>query len=84
LDSYLMKYLRRVHTVAWVELGRPSMPPEQATFQFVRSWFLTFVFICSNRYKNLEDTRLSALILLGRAFLALLVFLMLPLIWYRH
>ena len=72
--GYLMRYLRIVYTMLWVDLGSPILP---WTFSKNRTWanpsgvppdgglgILRFVF--SNQYKNIDDSKLANLIWLVR------------------
>ena len=69
--TYLMGYLRRVHTGIWVDLGQPSMSVDFARNASFRSGFLILGYVFSNRCKKLEDSRLNAVIWLVRVFFAL-------------
>ena len=73
--GYLMRYLRRVYTMLWVDLGEPTLP---GTFSEKRTpanpfgylsdggWgMLRFVF--SNQYKTADDPKLANLIWVVRA-----------------
>jgi hypothetical protein len=80
--AYLMRYLRRVHTATWADLGRPSFPGFSADLdermRFARSGFVTLQFVLfSNRYKLLGDAKVSATIplirLLAVVFVPILV-----------
>jgi hypothetical protein len=82
LIGYLIRYLRRVHTAMWVELGRPSLwitiNPFDLVGQFRLLWTMarTFVFILvSFQYATLNDTRLTKLIWSTRFLLVVCGFL---------
>jgi hypothetical protein len=68
--GYLMRYLRVVYTMLWVDLGSPTLP---WTFSKNRTWanplgappdgglgILRFIF--SNRCKDIDDSKLANLI----------------------
>jgi hypothetical protein len=73
--GYLMKYLRRVYTALWVDLGEPTLP---GTFSKKRTpanpfgylkdgGFGIIRFVFSNQYKNVDDPKLANLIWVVRA-----------------
>jgi len=80
LVVHLMGYLRRVHPQTWVALERPAIPNTAEHMRdptiFVRSGFLTLLFIFSGQYKLLRDDYLTRLIWSLRALLAAAVVLL--------
>jgi hypothetical protein len=68
--GYLMKYLRRVYTMLWVDLGEPTLAwtfSKKSTLANPLGassdgglGMLRFVF--SNQYKNIDDSKLANLI----------------------
>ena len=70
--AYLMRYLRRFHPATWGALGHPAFPnlAEHARepWPFVRSGFLTFIFIFSGAHRSLGDRRLDRLIWTIRSY----------------
>lgn len=71
--GYLMRYLRRVYTDFWVDLGEPTLWGKRTlTNPFGYSsdgglGVLRFVF--SNQYKNVDDSKLANLVWVVRASL---------------
>ena len=80
LVVHLMGYLRRVHPQTWVALGRPAIPKTAEHMRdpsiFVRSGFLTLLFIFSGQHKLLRDDHLTRLIWSLRMLLAAAVVLL--------
>jgi len=82
--NYLITYLRRVYTMTWVELGEFTLwdaRRRQLNGDLIK-WYLagmrTFGFVLfSNRYKVMEDRKLTGLIWLVRASFTLSLALML-------
>jgi hypothetical protein len=71
--SYLINYLRRVHTDVWMQLGKPSLEhPSNVMnwFRSFRTFHLTVYFIfLSGRHRTLNDARLTKLVWSARILL---------------
>lgn len=67
--AYLVSYLRRVHTVLWVELGSPRFSPQWTRdnpVEFAQSFWKVLRFIFGDRYESLADPKIRSLIWLTR------------------
>lgn len=69
--GYLMRYLRRVYTMIWIDLGEPTLWGKRTLtnpFGYLRDGGLGVLrFVFSSQYKNLDDSQLANLIWIVRA-----------------
>lgn len=75
---YLINYLSDAYPRLWKELGAPRFDPNWARgncTEFLQSFVRLFRFIISDKYKSLNDRKLSNLVLIARGALALMIFL---------